>query len=358
MNRAAEQLRKHQSWIALVLLLFAGIMFGGCVQAKPKLKEYSRQYFDYFDTFSSITIYAESEEQFQMYEELVHKQLKRYHQLFDIYQEYDGLVNICTINRAAGIGAVAAEPEILELLERSEELYDLTGGKVNLALGSVLKIWHEYRMRGIEKPETAQLPEKAVLLAAAEYTDIHSIEIDREKSSVYLPEKKLQLDVGAVAKGYAAHKICEQLRAEGVSSALVNLGGNVQTIGTKPDGKPWRVGVQNPDITSQNGYLYAVKLQDMALVTSGSYQRFYEVDGKRYHHIIDPDSLMPKNTFAGVTILAKDGMMADALSTAVFNMDWKEGQALIEALPEVEAIWVYSDGSEKYSSGFLQYTDS
>lgn len=354
MKKKERKIVKKVSFLAAVL---AGICLTGCGQARLRLQEYNKQYLDYFDTFSSITIYAENEKQFQEYEMMVSEQLKRYHQLFDIYEEYDGIANIHTVNEDAGLAYVTVEPEILELLERSEELYDLTGGKVNPALGSVLKIWHEYRTKGLEQPEKAEIPDMELLQEAVQYTDIHKIEIDTEKHTIYIPEQEMQLDAGAVAKGYAAHKICENLREHGVTSALINLGGNVQTIGTKPDGKPWRIGVQNPDTESKTAYLHAVKLQDMAMVTSGSYQRFYEVDGKRYHHIIDPDTLMPKDTFAGVSILCRDGMMADALSTAVFNMELEEGQELIESLEGTEAIWVYPDGTEVYSSGFAVFVD-
>lgn len=357
MGKTAKMWQKRVITAEIGMLMMTGILLVGCDKTKIPLKEYSKQYLDYFDTFSSITIYAENEDQFQEYETLVHDLLKHYHQLFDMYEEYDGVANISTINKAAGLGRVTVEPELLELLERSEDMYDLTDRKVNPALGSVLQIWHEYRTRGLERPEKAQIPDYSQLLEAAEHTNLHEIQIDHEKNSVYIPDETMQLDVGAVAKGYAADKICERLREAGVTSALVNLGGNVQTIGTKQNGKPWRVGVQNPDTESKTAYLHAVKLQDMALVTSGSYQRFYEVDGKRYHHIIDPDTLMPKNTFAGVTILAKDGMEADALSTAVFNMDLETGKVLIESLPDTEAIWVYPDGAEVYSSGFELYID-
>lgn len=357
MKLTAKKRQKNVIFAWIGIFMLTGILLAGCVKTRVSLKEFSKQYLDYFDTFSSITIYAENEEQFQKYETLVYDLLKHYHQLFDMYEEYDGVANISTINEAAGLGRVTVEPELLELLERSEEMYDLTEGKVNPALGSVLQIWHEYRTRGLERPEKAQIPDYPQLLEAAEHTDFHEIQMEPEKCSIYIPDEKMQLDVGAVAKGYAADKICERLREEGVTSALVNLGGNVQTIGTKPNGKPWRVGVQNPDTASKTAYLHAIKLQDMALVTSGSYQRFYEVDGRRYHHIIDPDTLMPKDTFAGVTILTKDGMEADALSTAVFNMELETGKWLIESLPDTEAIWVYPDGTEVYSSGFEAYID-
>lgn len=357
MRWTEKKLPRNLACAGIGMIIAAGLFLGGCIQTKTQTNEYSKQYLDYFDTFSSITIYAENEEQFQKYEQLVHEKMKHYHELFDMYEEYDGVANINTVNKAAGLGQVTVEPEIVELLMKSKDMYDLTDGKVNPALGSVLKIWHEYRVRGLENPEKAQIPDRQQLVEAAQHTDIHQIKIDEEKNTIYLPDEKMQLDVGAVAKGYAANKICELLKEEGVTSALINLGGNVQTIGTKPGGKPWRVGVQNPDTNSKKAYLHAIKLQDMALVTSGSYQRFYEADGKKYHHIIDPDTLMPKDTFAGVTILTKDGMAADALSTAVFNMELEHGKMLIESLPDTEAIWVYPDGTEVYSSGFEQYID-
>ena len=142
-----------------------------------------------------------------------------------------------------------------------------------------------------------------------------------------------------------------------MTSALLSLGGNVETIGTKADGKPWRVGVQNPDTSAAKAYLHVLKLTDTCLVTSGTYQRYYEVDGVRYHHIIDPDTLMPGNTYDSVTILCNDSARADALSTAVFNMDPETGMAFVEAQDGVEALWVYPDGTEAQSSGFGAYVD-
>ena len=147
------------------------------------------------------------------------------------------------------------------------------------------------------------------------------------------------------------------MKEAGVTSALLSLGGNVETIGLKADGKPWRVGVQNPDTSAAKSYLHVLKLADTCLVTSGTYQRYYEVDGVRYHHIIDPDSLMPENTYDSVTILCSDSAKADALSTAVFNMKPEEGMKFVESLDGVEALWVYPDGKETQSSGFAAYVD-
>lgn len=275
--------------------------------------------------------------------------------MFDIYHSYDGLNNLKTINDNAGITPVQADQEILGLLEFSLEEYEKTGGMVNVAMGSVLSIWHEYREYALSDPDRAQIPDMGNLQKAAEHMDLENIQIDREKSTVYLSDPSMRLDVGAVAKGYAARRICERLKEEGVSSALVSIGGNVQIIGLKGNGKPWRVGIQNPDTLASISYLHVLELQDLALVTSGNYQRYYQVDGVRYHHIIDPETLMPRQELASVTILCPDGGRADALSTAVFNMPLEEGMRFVESAEDVEAFWVCEDGREVFSSGFERY---
>lgn len=339
------------------LLLAAALLLAGCGAKEKKLEAYDAQYLDYFDTITSITIYAESEEQFDKYEEAFRSEMERYHRLFDIYNSYSGLNNVKTVNDNAGISPVQVDPELIRLLELSVKEWEETDGRVNVAMGSVLSLWHQYREEGLADPERAQLPDPSQLRRAAEHVDITQMVLDKEKSTVYLPDSAMSLDVGAVAKGYAANRICEKLREMGVTSALISIGGNVQTIGVRGDGKPWRVGVQNPDISSPNSYLHVMDLSDMALVTSGVYQRFYEVDGVRYHHIIHPDSLMPWQKYASVTILCPDGGRADALSTAVFNMEPEVGQAFVESQEGVEALWILPDGEEIFSSGFRDYME-
>lgn len=342
---------KMRRWIAAGL---AAILLTGCVQAERK-QEFDVQYFDYFDTFTMFTVYAEDEEQFEEYKALVESELENYHQLFDIYHSYNGVNNIKTINDNAGITPVKVDKEIIKLLKISGEEYDKTGGRVNVAMGSVLSLWHEYRTYGKENPERAELPGRQALEKAAMHMDMEKVQIDEDKALVYLEDPDMSLDLGAVAKGYTAQRICERLRAAGADSALISIGGNVQAIGAKGSKSPWRVGVQSPDTSKGQSYLHALNLQDLALVTSGIYQRFYEVDGMRYHHIIDPETLMPRREFASVTILSPNGAEADALSTAVFNMPLQEGQELIESLENTEAFWVYEDGREVFSSGFRDY---
>ena len=258
----------------VLLAAASALLLAGCSENGQKLTAYDAQYLDYFDTITSITICAASEEQFQEYKSLAEETLEKYHELFDIYDNYDGVNNIKTINDNAGIDPVTVDPEILDLLEFSRQEYEETGGKVNVAMGSVLSIWHEYREEGMADPDSARVPDLVELEKAAQHTDFEQIQIDRGASTVYLPDEEMSLDVGAIAKGYATKRLAETLKEAGVTSALLSLGGNVETIGLKADGKPWRVGVQNPDTSAAKSYLHVLKLADTCLVTSGTYQRY------------------------------------------------------------------------------------
>lgn len=338
--------------IYLICTVLLSLALAGCSGAKKPLTAYDVQFLEYFDTFSTVTIYAKDQEQFDGYAQIVRSELKNYHELFDIYNNYSGVNNVKTINDNAGIAPVVVDEEILDMLEFSLEEYEETDGRVNVAMGSVLSIWHDYRERAKADPAYAAVPDMTELQRAAEHTDIHQLQIDETASTVYLPDKDMKLDVGAIAKGYATKRISDKLKEAGVTSALLSIGGNVETIGVRGDGKPWRVGVQNPDTASAQAYLHVLDLNDMCLVTSGTYQRFYEVDGVRYHHIINPDTLMPMQEYLSVTILCRDSAKADAFSTAVFNMGLEEGRAFVESQEETEALWILPDGSQVESSGF------
>ena len=351
----------------LSLTLTAALLLAGCnASPKPvisgtsgqgagqtvKLEKYEAQYFDYFDTVSIFTAYAPDQETFDRYKEIFSQEMLEYHELFDIYKDYEGITNIKTINDQAGISPVKVDQRILDLLKEAQEMEEVTGGAMNVAMGSVLSIWHTYRTEGMEDPEHAKLPETASLQEAAKHMDITQMELDEENKTVYLADPEMSLDVGSIAKGFATEQVARDLEEAGLEHAMLNIGGNIRTIGAKPDGSSWKLGIQNPDTSSSTQYLHVVELQGGALVTSGVYQRYYTVNGVNYHHIIQPERLAPWNRYASVTILCEDSGLADCLSTAVFNMEPDQGKELIESMPGVEALWILPDQSELYSSGF------
>jgi thiamine biosynthesis lipoprotein len=316
-------------------------------------KKHQASFLILFNTITEIVGYAHSEKEFKEFAQFLYDNLEEYHQLYDKYNSYPGINNIKTINDRAGKEPVKVDSRIIDLLLYSKEMYAKTNGKVNIAMGAVLEIWHDYRSDGVENPEDSQLPPMAELEAANQHTNIEDVIIDEEESTVYLADPLLRLDVGAIAKGYATEQVVEIALQEGYENFLLSVGGNVRSVGIKPDVKePWSVGIQNPDKSSEQKNIFILSLSDLSLVASGDYERYYTVNGKRYHHIIDPSTLMPAEYFAAVSIVCEDSGLADALSTAVFNLPYEEGKALIETFEGVEALWIYSNGDMKFSDNF------
>ena len=327
------------------LLLCCALALTGCMQKKPTV--YEAAFLTVFDTVTSLKGSAESKAAFDETARMAQEELTYYHQLFDIYNNYEGLNNLKTVNDRAGMEPVVVEQPIIDLLKDCRSYYDLSGGKVNVAMGSVLKLWHEERSAGLENPEQAKLPDMAALQEAAKHTDFGAIVIDEAASTVYIADSKVQLDVGAVAKGWAAQQVAEKLPP----NMLLSVGGNVCATGHKTEsGDPWVIGIQDP-AGAGNSYLHTLNVSGGSYVTSGDYQRAYTVDGKLYHHIIDPDTLMPSACWRSVTVVCDDSGLADALSTALFVMPREGGQKLLDSCGAM-AMWVDSQGKIYYSPGF------
>ena len=347
-------IKKRVKLRSLLLCLFLTLPFllSGCAgTAASQETQYKATFLELFDTVSQVLGYARDKETFTTFSEGVKSELAQYHALYDIY--HDGAVtSVKTINDNAGIRPVKVDQRIIDLLLESRAVYDLTGGKTNVAMGAVLAIWHQYREAGIDDPENAALPPTDDLRAAAEHTDINDMVIDEEASTVYLKDPLMSLDVGAVAKGYATERVAETLEAEGRTSVLLSIGGNVRAIGAKPDGSPWSVAIQNPDLESDQVSLFNLNIDNLSVVTSGSYQRYYVVNGVRYHHIIDPITLMPTTYFLGVSVVMHDSGYADGLSTALFCMPLEQGKALIASIEGANACWVLPDGTIEMTEGF------
>ena len=300
--------------------------------------------FSYFDTVSYIYSYkGDTKEVFQQNCTSVMDILGEYHQLFDIYYEYSGINNLCTINKNAGGDPLVVDQKLIDFLKYAKEIYELTSGETNLMLGPVLKLWHDAR--------TAQnfVPTPEELQDANLHTNINFLEIDDENNTVRISDPNGRIDVGALGKGYATEKAAQYLETIGCTSYVLNIGGNIRIVGSKLDGSGWKTGITNP--TGETSYSLYLNIQDISCVTSGDYERYYTFEGKRYHHIIDKDTLMPADYFSSITILVKDSGLADALSTALFSMSYEDGKKLVDSLEGVEVIWITKDGQVIYTDG-------
>ena len=326
------------------LLLALSLLLCGCgTQAEPK--QYSATFLTVFDTVTTIVGRDTSEAAFTEKAQAIHDDLLVYHQLFDIYKEYEGLNNLKTVNDHPG-EAVAVDQAIINLLLDCKAYDELTGGRVNAAMGSVLKLWHDAREDGLNDFANAYLPDADALTEAAKHTDWDSVVIDEAMRTVTITDPQLRLDVGAIAKGWAVQRVAENA-PEGL---LISVGGNVCATGPKDkNGTPWVVGVQDPD--GGESYLHTLYLTKGSMVTSGDYQRAYMVDGEMYHHIIDPDTLYPGKLWRAVTVVCPDSGLADALSTALFLLPQDAGQRLLDQC-ESYAMWVDAGGNMFYSTGF------
>lgn len=323
-----------------VLLLTASCAAVGA----ESYQKYRYTFFGCFDTVVIFTAYTRDQAEFQTYAGLVESEMLRYHRIFDKYNAYEGVNNLYLVNQNAGKAPVAAEPELMDLLVTVRGWRERYGGALNPAMGAVLELWHDAREEGVS------LPDEAALREAAEHMDYDQVVLDEEAGTVYFEDPALSLDVGAVAKGYAAQRTAETLRENGLDSFLLNAGGNVVCGGKPLDGRDfWVVGVEDLDGVSTRETLGAVNL---SIVTSGDYQRYYTVDSVNYHHLIDPETLYPAAHMHAVTILHPDSALGDFLSTTAFLLPYEESRALIDSIPDAQAMWTLMDGTEEMTDGF------
>jgi len=352
-RRACIRKRMLPLLLAAVWLL-AALPLIACEPGAQRFTEYS---FDYFDTVTTVTGYAKTEEEFKRITADILAELGEYHRLFTIYDRYEGMENLCTVNELVDgeHRVVKVDARIMDLLVYAKEMHESTGGRMNIAMGSVLSIWHDYREAGLDEPWNAELPPMEALAEAAEHTNIDNMILDEENGTVFLSDPLMTLDVGAVAKGYAVEMVARSLEERGITGYVLNVGGNVRTVGTKDGGEMWTAGIRNPEESEEIPYVAYLSLAGESLVTSGSYQRYYTVDGKNYHHIIDAETLMPAEGYLSVSVVCADSADGDALSTALFCMTVEEGRALVRSMEGVEALWILPDGTQLQSDGFSQY---
>ncbi|MDR0629891.1 MAG: FAD:protein FMN transferase [Treponema sp.] len=252
------------------------------------------------------------------------------------------------INQNAGIRPVPVPPDLMEVLEQALTYAALSEGAFDPTVGPLVQCW----AIGSENP---RIPEALEIEESLSLIDWQDVVIDREAATVFLRRPGMALDLGAITKGYAADEMAELLQKAGITRAIIDLGGNIVAYGTKSQDEPWRIGIQDP-LDSRGSYLGILTVRHKSVVTSGVYERYAEIDGKRYHHILSTQDGYPVSKgLLSVTIIADRSIEADALSTAAFALGYEKGRALVESMDHAEAIFVFEDKQIRGTSGALAW---
>lgn len=256
---------------------------------------------------------------------------------------------VTAVNKEAGSQFVKVSPDTFYVIKRGLYFSELSRGKFDITVGPLINLW------GIGT-DRARVPEEQEIKNALSLINYKDVLLNEEEKSVMLKRPGMAIDLGGIAKGYAADEVVRILKERGIKNAVADLGGNVYVIGKKPNGEPWKIGIQDPFNIRGDIFAIVEVWGDKTLVTSGVYERFFEEDGKRYHHILDTKTGYPvENGLVSVTIIGDSSIDADALSTTVFSLGVKDGMELIESLPGVDAIFVTANKEVYLTSGVANY---
>ena len=322
--------KKEKIFLFLALML----LLSGCGKASEPITKTGF----YFDTVIQVTIY-DAEKKLCLDE------------CMELAGKYENMLSptiegsdIWNINHSNG-EPVTVSKETAELLETALFYCEMSGGRIDLTMETVSNLWDFHA----DNETSNQIPDKAVLEKALSHVDYHNLLIENDTVTLLDPDSAISL--GFIAKGYIADKIKEYLLSQNVESAIINLGGNLLAVGTRPDGTPFQFGIQMP-FDEQGSTITTLSVSDKSTVSSGVYERYFYQDDILYHHILDTASGYPvQNHLLGVTILSDSSTMGDALSTTCFVLGPGDGMELIESLEDVEAIFITDDYALHYSSG-------
>ncbi len=308
----------------------------GVLAAPPVHAEWASAEAAIMGTAIRVELWQEDAEQGRAAIDAVMGEMHRIDNLMSTYKDDSALSDI---NRRAASQPVDLDDELSELIARALAFSELTGGAFDITYASVGKLY-DYR-EGV-KPEDA---ERQSALAAVDYRNVR---LDAEARTIRFAHPGVHIDLGGVAKGYAVESSVRILRRMGVEHAIVTAGGDSRILGDRL-GRPWTVGIRNP--RDEDGIATRIPLQDEAISTSGDYERYFEADGVRYHHILKPSTGESPSELRSVTVIGSDATMTDALSTGVFVLGRERGLALIETLGDFEAVVIDAAGVMHYSSG-------
>lgn len=328
-----------RAWFSGAFGVLAVILLAGCGSIRSsELPVVVKRTQMQMGTLVSITAVAPTREIAQTAIEAGFHEIKRLEQ---VLSTWIATSELSLVNAAAGHHPVAIGPETLELVLRSLEMAALTEGGFNIAVGPAVEAW--------SVTERQQIPSLGELQALKPLVDWTTIRIDRQARTMFLPKAGMRIDVGGIGKGYAADRAVDVMRSAGAQGGVVALSGDIKTFGDLPGMKGFPVGIRHP---RQEGALVAtIDLKNEAISTAGDYERYFEQDGIRYHHILDPQTLEPARKCQSVTVIAAEGTVADGLDTGIFVLGPEKGMALVERLPDVEAVIIDDQGRMTVSSG-------
>lgn len=263
------------------------------------------------------------------------------HRLEELLSTWIPTSELSRVNEAAGREPVTVGPETFTVLKRSLQMARLTNGGFNIAVGPAVEAW--------SVTEREHIPNDSELDAIRSLVDLSQIQLDEVRRTVFLARSGMRIDVGGIGKGYAADLAAQVMQQTGALAGVVALSGDIKTFGRLPGGAKFPFGIRHP--RKDEALLAVIELQDEAISTAGDYERFFERDGVRYHHILDPTTLKPARACRSVTVVAREGTMADGLDTGIFVMGPDRGMELVEQLPDVEAVIVDHEGTVHVSTG-------
>lgn len=309
----------------IFFLLSIIIIFQSC--DRGKLFQQSRIA---MDTITTITVVSASEEEAQRAIQAGFKEIEHIGFLLNYFSEHS---EITAINKAAGKSPVKVSKETVEIIQRSLEIAEITEGAYDPTIGPVANLWDFAR---------SKMPDPYLIQSKLSLVDYKKVHVNKENSTVFLEIRGMELDLGGIAKGYGADKAIEVIKSHGICAALVSVAGDIKCYGLKPGSRPWRIGIQNPrptgDSVSDN-MLASLPLQDQAISTSGDYQRYFIKKGIRYHHLLDPATGMPATGLISISLIAKEGVLADALCTGIFVLGIEKGIKILTS-QGVEGVFV------------------
>jgi thiamine biosynthesis lipoprotein len=323
-----------------IIIIVLGLIIGflGCNRGKTVTRS------DFLlDTFVSVTLFEESDET------LLNEPFEKIRELNATLTAFDKGSDLEKIKQNAGIMPVVVSDDTFEIIRKSIEYSKISNGYFDVSIGPLVELWN------IEVPEIKDPPVISLIDAERKKIDYTKIVLDKNNKTVYLEEAGMAINLGAIAKGYIADVIMTIIENEGVEHALINLGGNVLVSGGKSMNNPFGVGIEDP-LNPGNGYIGVLSLSNGAIVTSGNYQRYFtDSTGKKYHHILDPYTGYPSESgLIQVTVVAKDSIDADALSTTLFLLGLDEGLKLVEEKEDVEALFITQENKIIVTKGLKE----